>query len=72
MFMCVGAYLTPTWFSSLNDQDNLDLPQEEPAKKKWVIQKLPIKGGNVLRSAMQTDLRNKQLPWVQDDGESTS
>lgn len=66
--MFVAAFLTPIWFCKLDGKRALDLLQEEPTKKEWVVQKLPIKGGHVLRSAMHIDLHVKQLPWVQVEG----
>lgn len=66
--MFAAASLTPIWFCNLDGKRALDLLQEEPTKKEWVVQKLPIKGGHVLRSAMLTELHVKQLPWVQIEG----
>lgn len=66
--MFEAAFPTPTWFCNLNEADTLDPLHEEPAKREWVVQKLPIKGGHVLRSAVHIDLHVKQLPWVQVEG----
>lgn len=53
----------------MDDRNDFYLADEEPVKKRWVIQKLPIKGGSVLRSAMLSELYLKTPEWVQLDGE---
>jgi len=35
-----------------------------PAKKEWVVQKFPIKGGSVIRSAMQVQLFYQPVTWA--------
>jgi hypothetical protein len=41
---------------------------EEPPKKVWVVQKLPIKGGNVLRSAILQSECFRIPDWVHVEG----
>jgi len=41
---------------------------QEPIKKEWVVQKLPIKGGTVLRSAMLIEMYVHKIEWVQTEG----
>jgi hypothetical protein len=55
----------------MNDRRKSDLDDEHP-KKNWVVQKLPIKGGNVLRSAMLTEEYWRKPDWVQIEGEIKS
>lgn len=52
----------------MNDRRRTDNSHDEPPKREWVVQKLPIKGGNVLRSAMHIDLFYQKLPWVEIEG----
>lgn len=55
----------------MDDRQNSDL-ENEPQKRKWIVQKLPIKGGNVLRSAMLTEEYWRKPDWVQIEGEIKS
>jgi len=53
----------------MNDKRKFDPYREEPPKKRWVVQKLPIKGGNVLRSAILSECYFRTPDWVQNEGE---
>lgn len=41
-------------------------------KKEWLVQKFPIKGGSVIRSAMQIDLFYKAVTWATVEGKVKS
>lgn len=43
-----------------------------PSKREWVVQKFPIKGGSVIRSAMQIDLFYKSVQWSKIEGKIKS
>lgn len=52
----------------MDEKDYDALAGNNPRKQKWVVQKLPIKGGNVLRSAMLLDGCKNVPDWVQVEG----
>jgi len=45
---------------------------DKNGKKRWIVQKLPIKGGTVLRSAMLTEDCKNVPDWVQIEGVTKS
>ena len=34
-----------------------------PPKREWIVQRLPIKSGALLRSAMHVELFYREIPW---------
>lgn len=46
----------------------MNLDGQGPRKREWVVQRFPIKGGNVLRSAMHIECFYKTPDWVQIEG----
>jgi hypothetical protein len=53
----------------LDDEKDAPLADDEKAKQSWTVKKLPIKGGNVLRSAMLTRDDRHNPEWVQIEGQ---
>lgn len=43
-----------------------------PPRKQWVVQKFPVKGGTVIRSAMQIDLFFRPVTWATVEGKVES
>lgn len=56
----------------MDGSHNDNLADEPPAKKRWTVKKLPIKGGHVLRSAMLSENDRHTPQWVQVEGEVES
>jgi hypothetical protein len=63
MSMSEAEYPTPTWFCDLDGKRAMHLLRGEPAKKEWVVYKFPIKGGSVIRAAIQSDIFCKPVTW---------
>jgi hypothetical protein len=55
----------------MDDQGNRHLG-DGPPKRKWVVQKLPIKGGTVLRAAVLQNNHWRTPDWVQVEGDIES
>lgn len=53
----------------MDDRDDIDLADDPPKKRKYRVQKLPIKGGSVLRGAVLSNEHKHTPEWVQEDGE---
>ena len=66
--MSVDGSRTSTWCYDLYGRYTSDVKRREPGKKEWVIQKFPIKGGGVLRSAMQSQMFYSEIKWIQVEG----
>ena len=66
--MYADAFRTSIWCYDLHGRHASDLKRREPDKKEWVIQKFPIKGGGVLRSAMQSQMFYSEIKWIQVEG----
>ena len=49
----------------MNDMGVRYCNSNEPQKKKWVVQKMPIKGGTVLRSAMVVEIFRAEIKWIE-------
>lgn len=56
----------------MNDKRPFNPLYDEPIKKDWVVSKFPIKGGTVIRAAMQEDLFFKAVQWSQIEGKIKS
>lgn len=52
----------------MDDQYENDNLYNGPPKKEWLVQKFPIKGGSVIRSAMQAELFFKVVTWATVEG----
>lgn len=56
----------------MNAKNTFDPCYDGPARREWVVHKFPIKGGNVLRAAMLTELFFKPVTWSQIEGKIKS
>lgn len=56
----------------MNDNHRRYFSHNEPPKRTWIVQKLPIKGGNVLRSAMTEDCFRCEVKWIEIEGKIRS
>lgn len=52
----------------MDDRNDFYRDDEQPAKKRWAVQKMPIKGGSVLRSAQLIEIHHHTPQWVQEEG----
>ena len=66
--MSAAASLIQTWCCKLDDKFFRNFRYAEPPKREWVVAKFPIKGGTVIRSAMQTDCFSRPVTWSTVEG----
>lgn len=52
----------------MNAKRPFDLLYGEPPKRSWVVHKFPIKGGTVIRAAMQIEIFFRPVTWSTVEG----
>lgn len=56
----------------MDDKRPFDPLRDERPKKEWVVYKFPIKGGGLIRAAIQIDLFYKAVTWSTVEGKIIS
>lgn len=56
----------------MDGKRDFDPLHDEHPKREWVVHKFPIKGGTVIRAAMQADMFFKAVQWSTVEGKVKS